>query len=689
MQKNTTLIIVAPLLRTNASKSEYTYSFSQPIPVGTLVLIPFGKQTIQGIVLRHEDRDNTRFPYTIKHLRSIVEIEHVNREQILFASTLSDRVFCPIGQVLELFLMPYVRAGTKTKEKPKPSPSRQTRLKKNEKLIAKTLNTRTSRPKTFSLTGTFDARTKVLLATIKAIGKTKFHQVLLLFPDQLMAEDYYHVLESHLGKISVEFFHASLSKGKKRTIWQNIKNGSVRVVIGLRSALFLPFRSLKLVIIEDESNDAHKQNESHPRYDTKTLAQELATIHGATCVFSGRTPSVNTYAKIKEKQVRAFALPEKPLLVEVVNMFREKTPWQQNSSGARRTTRSPLLISNGLLEAIRGSLRQKKLFLLLMPRKGVSAKSICADCKKTLTCPECRVPLVLLPDERFGCRLCNYKSDIFPKCPHCGSLTFFHRKLGTVSMEQRLHKLFRSAHILRIDSDKLVKPKQRAEAFAKIQENKCDIVIGSYMLARSWNLPHLGGIGIIDADNFFSGTNFRTDEKAFFVFERFISSLEHLHKHKQAGTIQANQKDLPKAYIQTFYPENKALKAIKNQNPELFLEEEQKNRQLLGFVPYGILLEIRITDRSQKRVETRTKEVYTQLEHLRNKSKTEEFLCSPPEAQSSRLLVKQKKSKQENRNEYVIRIRVKHKKSCDMLPKELDRFLLSLPSYCTVSRDPL
>ncbi|MFC1756435.1 primosomal protein N', partial [Patescibacteria group bacterium] len=451
-------------------------------------------------------------------------------------------------------------------------------------------------------------KTEVYIESIKKLRKNE--QALILVPELTLTPQAIERYGNHFDLEKIAILTSKIPKGQFYKNWQDIRSGQSKIIIGTRIAVLAPFKNLKLVVVDEEQDISFKQWDMHPRYDARTVSEKLSEIFKAKIIRGSATPSIESYFKAengKYKKLKLSRIKNKPVSeIEVIDMKKEK--WKKNYSPISKLLESEIsyTLKNGLQ------------VILFINRQGMSAFSICNECKTVLKCPKCDRALVYTDSGNYKCLHCNFKSDILSNCQKCHGINFRNIGLGTQKVEKIIHELFPLAITKRADFESMKKSGQQDELYQKFSNKKIDILIGTQMITKGWDLPNVGLIGIIDADSMLDIPDFRTNERAF------------QHVLQVSGrTGRVGSKFNGKVILQTFDPENETIKLMAEMNFEKLFSVEISEREIFNYPPFGKIIKLTHRNRNNENLEKVTSEIYYKLSKLISGS--ENFKLSSPQ----------------------------------------------------------
>ena len=635
------IISVVPLTRIPLTRDQFFYYlYNKKLPNGSLVSILLGGRKIEGVVIGGKPDFKRKGDIRLKKINSMIEEKFLTPKQLKLAKFISDYYIVSLGIVLKSFIPNRVKArdtehGTHSLDSLK---RKKIILTKEQKKIIKQI---TKQAASCYLYGPASSgKTEVYINAVLEIKKRNPKaQFLILLPELTLIPQALEKYGSRFNKNEIAVLTGKISKGKFYRNWQRIKAGEAKIIIGTRQAIFAPFKNLKLIVVDEEPDISFKQWDMSPRYDARKSAEELAKIHRAKIVFGSAAPSIEAYYKALNKKYKLLKLPKLQNLknknsskvtsyelrvtsYEIVDMRKEK--WAKNYSP----------ISKCLESEIKYALKHKFQTILFINRRGMSAFSVCQNCKTVLKCPKCDRALVYQNKGAYKCLHCGYESSIFPKCPKCQGINFKNIGLGTQKIEMETKKLFPSAKIARADIEAMKKAGAQEKLYRKFSKNRIDILIGTQMIAKNWDLQNVGLVGIIDADNLLNLPDFRTNERAFQNLVQVSGRTGRPgskaprrpdgHRNWRAGKVRG------KVVIQTYDPENSVLKTAAEMDFEKFYRQELKERKVLNYPPFSQLIKIVFQNKNEEKTDKETRRIFRELSQKMKNKKTVQIIAPHP-----------------------------------------------------------
>jgi len=663
------IISVVPLTRISLTRDQsFFYLHSEKLSPGTLVEIPFSGRKIEGVVTRSKNDFERAGGMDLKRIEKVIEKDFLTQEQMELAGFISDYYISPLGIVMKNFVPKISKSRSKEKKNEK-TEKPEMKLTKEQKLAVSKITDR-EKGKGYLLFGpSGSGKTEVYIHSIlKLCEKDENSQFLILLPEKTLTPQALERYGAYFNQDEIVVLSSNIAKGKLYENWKRIKSGEAKIIIGTRMTVFAPFKKLKLVVIDEEQDISFKQWDMNPRYDARTVAMEIARIHGCKIVFGSATPSVVSYHSAKNKEIELLTLPELEIpglksqavktTTELVDMRRER--WQNKSYGYQKQ-QSPTFssISKTLRSEIGYALKYGLQTILFINRQGMSNFSVCVSCKTVLKCPECDRALVYENSGEYRCLHCSYKSSITPKCSKCKGIVFKNVGLGTQKVEKEIREFFPGARILRADTQEMKGKDAHEEAYRKFSNHEADIMIGTQMISKGWDLPNVALIGIIDADNMLTLPDFSAEEKAFDTLMQVAGR-----------TSRPGAKYPGRVIIQTYHPENRLLRWVAEKNVEAFHEKELSERKPLNLPPFGRIVKLVFQDYKREKASNEAKrvaDILLEIEGIRVSESQESFVPKVRGRFRSQIIIKFEKE----------------------MPEALKRTLGALPSGWIIDVDPI
>lgn len=580
--------LVAVLGVIRAEEFAFTYSSSSPIDAGTIVRVPVGKRVITGVALRPVNKP----AFTTKPIDAVLLPTPLPTAFVKLALWLSEYYATHGGLVLQAMLPSGLQKTRRTTEiKPHPIRNRvHIVLNKDQAAALELINQAAG--KTVLLHGvTGSGKTQVYIEAAKAQAEQGKSSIILVpeiaLTPQLVAE-----FTHHFERLIIT--HSGLSEAKRHLAWvEALQATEPTVVIGPRSALFMPLKNVGLVVVDECHEPSYKQEQS-PRYLALRAASVLARAHNAALVLGSATPSVADYyvAQSQNATIASLSKPATPKKTKV-----ETTVVDYKNRAEFRKHR---FISNTLITKITETLANNQQVLLFHNRRGTAPTTICTSCGWTAECPHCFLPLTLHADRHeLLCHLCGTKQTIPPGCPTCKEPTVAFKGIGTKMIEAEVAKLFPKARVARFDAD-TKQEDMLHNRYQDLYDGNIDILIGTQIVAKGLDLPKLATVGVVQADSGLILPDFQAEERVFQLIYQVI------------GRVGRGQLD-GHVVVQTFQPEHPALTHAINRDYAAFYEQAIKQRAAGRFPPFRFLLKLVCTYKTEKGAITASQKLAVQL----------------------------------------------------------------------------
>ncbi len=442
-----------------------------------------------------------------------------------------------------------------------------------ERVLAE-IESRRKEGKPFLLRGvTGSGKTEIYLRLIGAAlaeGKSS----LLLIPEIALTPQFVAIFAERFPD-EVAVLHSRLSAGERRDAWHRVNRGELRIVLGARSAIFAPARRLGLIVVDEEHEQSYYQ-ENSPRFHCREVAVRRGADAGALVVLGSATPSLESYHKAMggdyivlemEERVGGRPLPK----VEIVDLRRElQEGWTQ-------------VLSRPLMAAVRDRLAKGEQSLLFLNRLGSHTFVSCRDCGFVYQCPHCSVSLVYYRNSKsLRCHHCGYATPMREQCPACGGRRIRYFGLGTEELEKVVRRAFPKARVARLDSDNMRRKGSFEAAYAAVRRGEVDILIGTRMVAKGWDFPHITLAAIVAADLTLNFPDFRAAE---WTFQLITQVAGRAGRGDGEGLV----------ILQTYRPEEPAILLGGAQSYRRFYEWEIGNREQYRYPPFTHLIKITVS----------------------------------------------------------------------------------------------
>lgn len=433
----------------------------------------------------------------------------------------------------------------------------------------------------------------VLLHGVTGSGKTEIYmqliehvimagkQAIVLVPEISLTPQTMERFISRFGK-RVSVTHSRLSLGERLDQWRKARDGEISIIIGPRSALFMPFSNLG-VIVMDECHESSYISDVTPKYHTREVARKLSELTGALLVMGSATPDIDSYHRAVTGEFLLLQLKERTKGSHLPEVF--VTDMRKELENGNRSA-----FGLPLQQAIRENLEKGQQTMLFLNRRGYSTFVSCRKCGEALTCPSCNVSYTYhASDKALVCHYCGKEVPVPKTCPSCGSHYIRYFGTGTQKIEEETRRLFPEASILRMDADTTTGKNGHARILELFGKGKADILIGTQMIAKGHDFPNVTLVGILAAD---LSLNLGTYQAAETCFQLITQAAGRAGRGELAGRV----------FIQTYQPENHAIRMAAAQDYEGFYQEEILLRQAMEYPPFSHIFSVLITGEMEQEV---------------------------------------------------------------------------------------
>ena len=432
--------------------------------------------------------------------------------------------------------------------------------------------------KTYLIHGiTGSGKTEVYLAIIEGMIK-RGKQCIVLIPE--IALTYQTLLRFYKrfgDRVSV--MNSSLSAGEKYDQCERARKGEIDVIIGPRSALFVPFENLGLVVIDEEHEGSYK-SESMPRYHARETARYLADLKGASLVLGSATPSLEAYYLAQKGKYELFRLGSRLTGGSLARVYIADLR-QELREGNRS------IFSRKLKELMEERLAKKEQMILFLNRRGYAGFVSCRSCGLVMKCPHCDVSLSKHMGGKLVCHYCGYETREPEKCPECGSPYIMGFKAGTQQVEQNLYKTFPGIRVLRMDGDTTRQKGSYERILSAFAEGEADVLLGTQMIVKGHDFPNVTLVGVLAADLSLNENDYRAGER---TFQLLTQAVGRAGRGSKPG----------EAVIQTYRPDHYSIQWAAKQDYNAFYEEEILYREMAQYPPVSHMLAVLVTTENRE-----------------------------------------------------------------------------------------
>ena len=462
--------------------------------------------------------------------------------------------------------------------------------------------------KTFLLQGiTGSGKTEVYLrAAAKAVEQGK--QVLMLVPEIALTAQLVKRFKAWFGDM-VAVAHSKLSQNERGDVWYKMHTHQANILIGVRSAVFAPFKNLGLIIIDEEHESSYKQEE-RPNYHARAVALQRSCYTGAPLILGSATPDLESYYKAKLGDYEHLRLTKRATgsllpTVEIVDMRKELQ--ERNFS----------VLSRKLKQALVTTASSGEQAIVLLNRRGYSTFVLCRDCGASIVCPHCAVALVYhSAGEAMRCHYCGNTAEIPAECPTCHSRRIKFFGTGTQKAEAELEEL-PEIRVLRMDQDSTAQKFAHADILSSFARGGRNVLIGTQMVAKGHDIPNVTLVGVLSADSALNLPDFRASER---TFSLLTQAAGRAGRGDKAGHV----------IFQAYDVENKVLQQAARQDYDSFALDELKDREAFFYPPFAQMLKMTVWDKDEGQALALAKKVTTFLQAQQFEGKLNDILVLGP-----------------------------------------------------------
>lgn len=505
----------------------------------------------------------------------------------------------------------------------------------------------------YGITGS--GKTEVYIKWIEKVinaGKTAIMLVPEIGLTTQIANRFYEAFGS-----DVAIFHSSLSEGEKYDEYLKILRGDVHVVVGTRSAIFVPLKNLGIIIIDEEDSSSYKQD-NNPRYHARDIAIYRGKYNNIPVILGSATPSLESKARADKGVYKLLKLTKRIGNAQLPKIYLV----DMEAEMKKRNT----IFSDLLKDKIAEKLAKQEQIILLLNRRGFATFITCSNCGYTYKCPNCDITLTYhKTTNNLICHYCGYQKRRDELCPNCHEKSLNYYGLGTEKLEETIKNLFPDIRVVRMDQDTTRNKGKHEEIINAFKEHKYDLLLGTQMISKGLDFPKVSLVGVINADTTLNLPDYRSTENTYSLLSQV------------AG--RAGRSEIPgEVIIQTFNPDNFCLNCVKENNYDKFYVQEMNFRKNLRYPPYYYMVGIKIIGKDYEKTLANAKKAKYYLTQNLNK---DTLVLGPTTAAILKF-----------NNEYRMQIIIKYKFDDKLMPtlKELDNIFINIKdSYLEIDFNPL
>ncbi len=572
-----------PILVPNIFNHPFTYESSLKLKVGDYVMVPFGKSKITGVVWDEFEKNNNK-NFKTKNIIKKLDVTPLKKNTINFLNWFAEYNLIPKGMALKLVLLTSNAVENKETQLYQifDSKIKQTliKLSNDQNKSLKKMNASNKKFRVHVLQGTTGSgKTLVYFEALKPLIVKGF-QGLILLPEIGLTGQFEQKFLEYFG-FKPAVWHSGISKKKKEIIWSGVSNGKIKIIIGARSSLFLPFKKLGMVIVDEEHDQSFKQDEG-VTYNARDMAISRAYFENIPINLITAVPSIETFENIKKGKYEVSRLNERYQnaalpnyeIINLNNTKLEKQSW----------------LSNKIIEKVNLHLEKKDQVLFFLNRRGFSPHALCNKCFTSFTCPNCSINLVYHKNKNnLLCHYCGYKSGLKRNCTKEGNCEFIFSGPGVERISEEVKRKFPGKKIEIFSSDTMNK-KDSKEKIHKIINNETHILVGTQLISKGFHFPSLNCIVVVDIDLSSQGHDLRGAEKNLQLY------------HQLSGRAGRTGKPAT-VYFQTYENNTKMISEITSKNPDIFLERELEIRKKNKLPPFQRFISLILTGDNEIKLE--------------------------------------------------------------------------------------
>ncbi len=572
-----------PVLLPNIFDYPLTYQSSLKLKTGDYVNVPFGRKIITGVVWdKFEQNFNKKFE--IKSVKEKLNIASLKMHTIDFLNWFSQYNLVPLGLALRLHLL---SGNAIEKQKNIEYQKYQIQINKEKFHLSdeqekafKELIKHDNSFRVHLLQGTTGSGKTIVY--FKAIEKiiNQGQQSLILLPEIGLAGEFEKKFKNFFGFESA-VWHSRITPKRKKVIWSGLSNGEIKVVIGARSALFLPFKKLGLIVVDEEHDQSFKQDEG-VTYNARDMAIARANSENIPINLVTAVPSIETYANIKNKKYsysrlinryKNANLPKHHIIDLNLNKLSKKT-----------------FISDKTIEKVEEHLKKGDQILFFINRRGFSPYVLCKKCLNVFSCPNCSINLVYHKNkQKLLCHYCGYSSSLQRKCKKDYICDFVFSGPGVEKIAEQVKILFPNKKTIIFSSDTMNRASGK-NILDKIIIGEINIIVGTQLISKGFHFPNLNCIIVLDIDLTSQGHDLRSAEKNLQLY------------HQLSGRAGRAGKSA-NVYFQTFISKPETIDQITNEDPFKFLDHELELRKKNNLPPYERFISLILSSENEKKLD--------------------------------------------------------------------------------------
>jgi primosomal protein N' (replication factor Y) (superfamily II helicase) len=621
-------VLIKKLIEKNILTAESSYSKPTKEKYIKIIKRNFNPDEIESIIIENKIRSEKQ-----KKLLQLLTIDKEIGQSIL---TVENKI--PVSAINSLFIKRLIEINEKRfhREIPQLFYEDDKKIKLNEKqneAITK-INDALGKDlfKPFLLYGiTGSGKTEVYICAIENVLR-KNKTAIVLVPEISLTPQLIFRFKKRFGN-SVGVIHSKLSDGEKLDTYDRIRNGTYKIIVGARSALFAPLKNIGMIVVDEEHDSSYKQ-ENMPRYNGRDAAIYRAYINNAVVILGSATPSLESFYNSQTGKYEFLELPERASNItlpeiKIIDLLKRDKDYVKNleldpEESFKRDYFDKIdkvrikFLSKELIIAIGEKLEKKENIILLQNRRGYHSYLECMDCGNVETCSRCSISLTYHKAfQLLKCHFCGLTRKLTGICSVCGSSKVIPKGAGTERVEEEIEKIFPFAKVKRMDSDTMTSKGIYQEVLRDFYEKKIDILVGTQMISKGLDFPHVTLVGVVNADIGLLNPDFRATERTFQI-------LTQVSGRSGRSNIKGE------VFIQTNHSDYFVFDDVKNHDYMKFYNSEIKTRKALNYPPFSRISVIETKSLDRNLAESKIKEIYNFIKELDNENKLELLPPGPP-----------------------------------------------------------
>ncbi len=577
---------IVQILVPNLDPLDYLNASELEVKIGDLVIVPFRSKKLLGVVWQLKETTEVPLdklkPIEQKTQFSIAAID------LQFIEWIANYYLFNLGNIFKLLLPTQISTWI-IKGKPYKAPVNQPEPKYIElsfnpeqiEVIEQIKQLLLAKNHNIILDGvTGSGKTEIYLAAINQVIENNSSQVLIMLPEIALTSQITDRITKRFGYMP-HIWHSGISDKQKRDTFMGIISGSARIIIGARSALFLPFKNLSMIIVDEEHEQSYKQ-EDGVTYQARDMAIMRANLAEIPIILASASPSLESVHNIALGKLN---------LVTLAGRYNDNAMPKIHILDMKKERRKNYFLAPILIDRLKKNLANNQQSLLFLNRKGYAPAMICSDCGHRVCCKACSTGMVYhKAQKKLKCHQCGYVAALPKICPVCAKEeSFIPCGPGVERLAEELQELIPEAKVITLTQDSFNNQKQAEVILNDITHKKYDIILGTQIIAKGHHFPALTLVGIVDADSGMMGGDLRAAEKTYQLLQ-------------QVGGRAGREIDNSHIFIQTYNPEHPLILALASYNRNKFIEEEMNSRRVMQMPPFGRLAAIIISSKQEQKL---------------------------------------------------------------------------------------